>query len=239
MCSFCSSVLTNGHRYRKRSASLVRDEMHQMHHTYGIKHFQLLDDNFTHDPTHAEAFAKAILDSGYIWSCQTTVMGLANHCNVLDLMFAAGCREIYFGLETGSRRLLRTSKGIDLESAMTVLMHSRSLQHGNGVERLDRLQTVVGFIIGHPEDDEQSVEETIQCALRLRSYGIDTMLSILQPYPGSMIYSNPEQYGVTIESSDYSQYLYPKANISTRYLSRDKIRHLYAAGLFRIMNTYT
>lgn len=158
--------------------------------------------------------------------------------DVLDLMFESGCREIYFGLETGSPRMMRDLKGIDLDSALTVLAHSASLHNKGENSHLNRLQTVVGFIIGHPEDDEQSIEETIQFALKLRKMGIDTMLSIMQPYPGSLIHSSPERFSVKIENSDYSQYLYPKANISTSYLSRERIRSLYASGLLRVMETY-
>lgn len=237
-CSFCSSVLANGHKYRQRSIAKVREEMDQMNASNGIQHFQFLDDNFTADPDRAAALAASVLDRGFIWSCQTTVMELAEKLDVLDLMFASGCREIYFGLETGSRRLLRECKGIELDAAMTVLTHAASLQNGRAGSKFNRLQTVVGFIVGHPEDDEQSIEETVQLALKLRRLGIDTMLSILQPYPGSMIHRSPGKYGVTIESNEYAQYLYPKANISTRHLKRDRIRELYASGLLRIMQTY-
>ena len=236
-CSFCSSVSSNGHQYRQRSISQVIEEMQYMDDAFGIERFQFLDDNFTADLDRAAALSESLLDRGYIWSCQTTIMELAERIDVLDLMFEAGCREVYFGLETGSRRLMRKFKGIDLGVALTVLSHSASI-HNNSESKLNRLQTVVGFIIGHPEDDEESIEETIQFALRLRKLGIDTMLSIMQPYPGSLIHSQPELFGVKIENSDYSQYLYPKANISTSHLSRERIRSLYASGLLRVMKTY-
>jgi anaerobic magnesium-protoporphyrin IX monomethyl ester cyclase len=161
-------------------------------------------------------------------------MELTNRLDVLDLMFQAGCREIYFGLETGSKRMMHECKGIDLDAAMNVLNHAASLSSGKG----DRLQTVAGFIIGHPEDTEETVEETIQLALELRRLRIDTMLSIMQPYPGSLLHKTPERYGIKIENADYSEYLYPKANLSTQYLTRERIRTLYASGLLRIMETY-
>lgn len=77
-CSFCSSVASNGHTYRQRSVSLVFDEMRYMHEAFGIDRFQFLDDNFTADTTRAVALSKLLLDQGYIWSCQTTVMELVS-----------------------------------------------------------------------------------------------------------------------------------------------------------------
>lgn len=237
-CSFCSSVLSSGHRYRKRSIDMVVDEIDQMHNILGIEHFQFVDDNFTVEPDRAMSLATLLGQRKYIWSCQTSVMELSDRFDVLTCMFEAGCREIYFGLESGSSRILDNYKGIDIERAITVIEHSASLHNGISQSPFNRLQTVVGFIIGHPEDDEQSIEETIQLALRLRRMRVDTMLSILQPYPGSAIFRHPDQYGVTIENNNYENYLYPKANISTKYLSRERINSLYASGLLRIMRTY-
>lgn len=237
-CSFCSSVLSSGHSYRLRSITKTIEEMDTIYDSFGINRFQFLDDNFTANPDRAASFAKSLLARQYTWACQTTIMELVDRLDVLDLMFEAGCREIYFGLETGSRRLMYEYKGIKLEQAMTVLAHAASLMSKQKFIEMERLQTVVGFIIGHPEDNEETVEETIQLALELRQLGIDTMLSIMQPYPGSIIHKFPDRYGVKIENINYAEYLYPKANISTKYLTRDKIRNLYASGLLRIMKTY-
>lgn len=238
-CSFCSSVLTSGHRYRKRATSNVIAELDHMHQKYGIDRFQIIDDNFACDISHATTISKILLDREYIWSCQTSVMEFASNLSTLDLMYKSGCREIYFGLESGCKRILNDYKGIDLDIALSILDYSVNIhKKHNNKTALNRLQVVVGFIIGHPEDDEQSIEETIQLATQLRSKGIDTMLSILQPYPGSLIHNYPDRYKVTIKNKNYKDYLYPKSNISTKFLSRNKIRDLYASGLFRIMKTY-
>jgi len=237
-CSFCSSLLSSGHSYRLRSIAKTIEEMDDIHDRFGIDRFQFLDDNFTANPDRAKSLAKSLLSRRYVWSCQTTIMELADRLDILDLMFEAGCREIYFGLETGSKRMMRECKGIELDRAMTVLTHAASLRSTNGRSDMERLQTVVGFIIGHPKDNEETIEETIQLALKLRRLDIDTMISIMQPYPGSLLHRFPKRYGVKIENTEYSEYLYPKANLSTRYLNRDRIRSLYASGLLRIMETY-
>ena len=182
-----------------------------MHAEFGTTRFQFFDDNFTSDVERAAALSKALLSRSYVWACQTTVMELAGRLDVLDLMFEAGCREVYFGLETGSRRLMQQYKGLNPERALVVLTHAASrVSNGNG-HPASRLQTVAGFILGHPEDDEQSIEETVQFALTLRSMGVDTMMSIMQPYPGSLLHRTPARYGVTIENTSFEDYLYPKA----------------------------
>jgi len=237
-CSFCSSVLSGGHKYRLRTVDCVMDEIADMHAQFGISHFQFLDDNFAAVPDRAESLVASLRKRGYVWSCQTSVMELVDRTNLLSRMYEAGCREVYFGLESGSRRILNQYKSIDLDRAMAVLTHAASFGKGNGIAGEDALQTVVGFMVGHPEDDEDSIEETIQFALTLRPLGIDTMISIMQPYPGSLIHQDPGRYGLNIEKTDYAEYLYPKANMATRKLSRKHISRLYAKGLLRIMQTY-
>ena len=235
-CSFCSSVLISSHQYRRRSVVNVIDEMDHINKKYGIDRFQFIDDNFACDTNHASSISKFLLNRQYIWSCQTSVMEFASDLGTLDLMYESGCREIYFGLESGSERILKNYKGIDLDTAIYILEYAVNIP--KKVKTRNRLQIVVGFIIGHPEDDEQSIEDTIQTAIKLRTLGIDTMLSILQPYPGSMIHKCSGNYGITIENSNLNDYLYPQSNISTKLLSRKKIKELYASGLYRIIKTY-
>ena len=237
-CSFCSSVLSHGHAYRQRTISAVMSEVDELLDRYGVDHLQFLDDNFTVNPERALELADAIGTRQVVWSCQATIMELGDRVEVLDRLFAAGCREIYFGMESGNRELLQRLKRIDLDQAMEVLGHAASLERTSKNGDAERLQTVVGFIVGHPEDDQSTIQDTFEVALGLRKMGIDTMVSIMQPYPGSLVHANPQHYGVVIENQDFSQYLYPKANISTRNLSRDAIRRLYASGLLRIIQTY-
>lgn len=237
-CSFCSSVLTPGHKPRKRSINKVIDEMDYMNKHFGIDRFQFIDDNFACDNNHAIDISKSLINKNYIWSCQTSVMEFRDNLNLLDLMYESGCREIYFGLESGSNRILKDYKGIESNEAISILDYCLKFNKDLKISSFNNLQIVVGFIIGHPEDDEKSIEETIQLALKLRVKGIDTMLSILQPYPGSLIYNNPKKYGVKIENLNFADYLYPKSNISNKYLSKDRIRELYSSGLYRIMKTY-
>ena len=233
-CSFCSSVLTPGHKYRKRSVQNVSFELDQMTEKFGINRFQFVDDNFACDVKHAINLCNILEKKNCIWSCQTSIMELQNNINLLDVMFESGCREIYFGVESGSKRILKKYKGIDLDVAFSIIEYCSQIFE----DKLTRLQIVVGFIIGHPEDDEQSIEDTIKVAVKLRSLGVDTMLSILQPYPGSLIFNNPGHFNIKIENYNFRDYLYPKSNISTWYLTRHQIKNLYASALFRIMKTY-
>jgi radical SAM superfamily enzyme YgiQ (UPF0313 family) len=237
-CAWCSSVLSQMHVYRPREVSAVVAELAEVHGRYGIDHFQFLDDNFTVNPNRVLELADALAGLGVVWSCQGTLRELTSRLDILDRMFTAGCREIYFGIESGNLRLFRKFKGMDLDEALRVVRHAACLRCTSKNGNPDRLRTVCGFIIGHPDDDQMTITDTFNCAIDLRSLGIDAMVSILQPYPGSAVHANPARYGITIENHDFSQYLYPKANISTRNLSRESIQRLYSAGLLQLVKTY-
>lgn len=236
-CSFCSSVLTPAHRYRHRSVASVLEELDAMHGSLGIRRFQFFDDNFLGDPDHAASLVNALGTRQYVWSCQATVMEFAGHEDMLEKMYRSGCREVYFGLESGSDHILSSYKRITRDRALRVIRRAADWGCG-GKGGADPLRIVVGFIVGHPDDDEGSVQDTVDLAVQLRSEGIDTMMSILQPYPGSLIHRAPERYGVRITGTDYSQYLYARANVATRHLQPEALTRLYAAGLLRIMETY-
>jgi radical SAM superfamily enzyme YgiQ (UPF0313 family) len=80
-------------------------EMRRIKDTYGIQNFDLVHDMFTVDRQRVAEFCHAVLDSGekFYWGCSARSDCIDDQ--LIELMAQAGCRGIFFGIETGSARL--------------------------------------------------------------------------------------------------------------------------------------
>ena len=81
---------------------------------YGFNVFKLNHDLFTVNRKKVVEFCHAMLERNYTWSCSARVDCVDPE--LLELMWEAGCRDIYFGIEAGSARMQAISrKRLDLD----------------------------------------------------------------------------------------------------------------------------
>ena len=86
----------------------------------------------------------AMLERNYTWSCSARVDCVDPE--LLELMWEAGCRDIYFGIEAGSARMQAISrKRLDLDLVEPTLDVTSRL----------RIRTVTSFITGYPEEEKE------------------------------------------------------------------------------------
>jgi radical SAM superfamily enzyme YgiQ (UPF0313 family) len=92
-----------------------------------------------------------------IWACRSRVDTL--DAELLHEMKKAGCRRIYFGLESGVQEILdRVNKGLSTKKVMQTI----SMCRGMGI------QTLGFFLVGAPGDTASTVRETLRFAKRLK-----------------------------------------------------------------------
>ncbi len=117
----------------------------------------------------------------------------------LEAMKKAGIPSMSVGLESGSTKVLKAmNKGFDLDAAKGTLRTIRDAGVG--------LATF--FIVGHPGDDTQESEKTIEYVDELFREDLTGWidLSIFTPYPGTPFFINPKAYGIEILSLDWSKW---------------------------------
>jgi radical SAM superfamily enzyme YgiQ (UPF0313 family) len=103
MCTFCSTASFFGRSYRLKSPGRLCGELDALHSRYGIRSFSLQHDLFTVNREKVLAFCDEVADRGYEWKCSARMDCV--DAGLLRAMADAGCREVYFGVETGSPRL--------------------------------------------------------------------------------------------------------------------------------------
>src|SRR5205814_1110404 len=138
--------------FRVKSPQRVLEDMRSIAARYGFRGFNLVHDMFTVDRRKVAAFCETLIEAneGFKWSCSARTDCVDEE--LLELMARAGCDGIFFGVETGSKRMQRIiDKDLD------------PLQARSAVEIAERLgiRTTVSTIVGFPEETEADLRETI------------------------------------------------------------------------------
>jgi anaerobic magnesium-protoporphyrin IX monomethyl ester cyclase len=174
-CEFCSNVVFGG-SYRERSVENVVDEIESAL-DIGYDRISFSDDVFTMNKSRVLAICGEIRrrNLSFGWEC----LGRADAVDyeTAAAMKQAGCTRIYFGIESGSDRMLSLmNKNLTVARARSAVLAA----HAAGLE--------VGafFILFYPGDTTASTLETLRFALSLP---LD-YLGLTPPYPlpGTALY---------------------------------------------------
>jgi radical SAM superfamily enzyme YgiQ (UPF0313 family) len=151
-CSFCSTNDFFRRNFRVKSPQRLIEQMRMIKETYGIATFDLIHDMFTVDRKKVAAFCEALLEAGekFSWNCSARTDCVDDE--LIALMAKAGCRGIFFGIETGSSRMQKiVNKGLDLSDAMLRIKCNNK----------HRIKTAVSLITGFPEETKEDLRDTV------------------------------------------------------------------------------
>jgi len=176
-CTFCSTSSFFARRYRMKSPSRLLAEMRWFADRLGITSFTLHHDNFCASVPKLLEFCRAMEEAGvpYTWRCSSRTDNISADC--AERMARAGCRSIFFGIESGSPDMQRSiKKRLDVSTARDMV--AACLQHG--------IRPTCSFILGFPEETESDLNQTLMLALECRLLGTASIqLHPLSPLPGT------------------------------------------------------
>ena len=179
-CAYCASCQFWKRKIRYRSPKNVVDEIQYLHEKFGIREIHFWDDNLTLRRDHVVGICKEIIKRRLNHMAFGTPNGLRVDTldePLLKLMRQAGFYEITFAVESASTRILRSNgKFTDLKK----IMHNTII-----AKRLGFLINSF-FMIGFPEDTEETIEKTIRYALSVPFTYSEFFL--LKPLPGSRLF---------------------------------------------------
>ncbi|HEY6340022.1 MAG TPA: radical SAM protein [Bryobacteraceae bacterium] len=176
-CTFCSTASFFGRKYRLKSAARLVAEMDFLHREYGVSDFSLTHDLFTVNRHKVAEFCHAVEGRGYTWKCSARMDCVSEE--LLDIMSAAGCRSIYYGIEAGSERMQKISKKhLDLQLFTPILDHTARAG----------MSATVSFITGYPEEeleDQRATLDLIGVSIGRDAPLLNVQLHLLTPEPGT------------------------------------------------------
>ena len=184
-CSFCNKN-TLGKEWRPHSAERVIDEIEYLVARYRIRHLDILDDNFTYDYERAHSILDKIIEKDIRLhiNLQNGIRVDKTDEKLLRKMKRAGVFKIGFGIESADYNVQsRAGKIVDLEKVLRLTTLARSLG----------IVTHGFFMVGLPGDTPESLERTLEFAIRMNPHFAN--LSICIPFPGSEIYQEIKKEG--------------------------------------------
>lgn len=158
-CTFCGVRMFNGESVRVRHVDGVVEEMETLHHRYGIKHFDWLDDDLLYDGKSALALFDAIAERlpGITWAANNGLIAAAITPALMDGMRRSGCIGFKVGLESGNAEVLRRVR------------KPLSLQKFHEFARLaigyPQMFVAVNFILGFPGEQFGQMLDSFRAAL--------------------------------------------------------------------------
>ena len=213
-CDFCTAVRMGGRKYRMRSPKNVVDELEFLYTTYGVDQFTFYDDAFTVNQPRVEEICKGIKNRKLKikWDCETRVDMVTKE--LLLKMREAGCIAVWFGVESGSQRVIDAmGKGFSIAQTMRALNWAREVG----------LMTVVEVILGFPGETKETVWETVKLVEKLNPN--DVGFNIATPYPGTPMYDYVKENG-WLKITDFDKYDTATPVFETPTLSMKELREI-------------
>lgn len=182
-CIFCSRSVF-GNVARTHSADYIIKMIKHFKKEYKVKSISFEDENFVIYRERLIEFCNRLIDEkiDITWDCASNVNAV--NPEILTLMKKAGCWQINFGIESGSQRILnfikKNSKLENIERALRMAKDAGIVTKGY-------------FIIGHPTETIESIQETINFIKRIP---LDVFqMSFMVPLPGAELYTIADKYG--------------------------------------------
>lgn len=151
-CTFCSSAVYWGSKYRKRSIKNVLTEIELLYNQFGIRALLFFDDNLVIDRNRCIALCQALCEKGMDinWAAEGSVKV---DPEMLSWMKRAGCYRIDFGVESGSPTILK-----NIKKPFTV----QDTRNAFKLCKEAGIRPNAYLIFGAPGETTQTINETIR-----------------------------------------------------------------------------
>jgi radical SAM superfamily enzyme YgiQ (UPF0313 family) len=185
-CRFCSVNRFFNGRWAFRSPSNVVDELESLIEKLGVRHVYFSDDLFTLSRERAIGICREILDRrlNLVWMAETRVDCVDGE--LLRWMRRAGCYRVYYGVESGSPKILQA---INKRFTVHQVVDAFEMTHRAGIEPCCFL------MVGNPGETPETIAETVRLVRAIRPatmpvIGITTIL------PGTELYELSKRQGL-------------------------------------------
>lgn len=167
-CTFCYNKDFHHCRYRKRPMEAVLDEIKYLVENFGMNGVYFADELWCRSKEEMRETCGALKSLGldFVWGCQTRI-GLFDEED-FRFMYASGCRWVFFGVESGSERMLGLmNKRIEYDKIVPTFSACRKAG----------INAIGSFIAGFPDETEEDLAKTVSLIEKL-----DTRLINLNYY---------------------------------------------------------
>ena len=218
-CSFCciQAPFRDGERamgakknsYRFISPVVIVEQLELLVQRYGVRNVRISDEMFVLHEKHVAAICDGIIERGLDLNIWAYARVQSIKPALMEKMKRAGINWLCLGIESGSPRVLAdVGKRYKQQNVYRVIDEIR----GAGIN------VIANYLVGLPEDDYQSMQQTVDLALELNCEFSNIYCAMA--YPGSRLYEQAVQEGWPLPHSwvGYSQLAPETLPLPTRYL---------------------
>jgi anaerobic magnesium-protoporphyrin IX monomethyl ester cyclase len=176
-CAFCDTKGIWGSRCRSFSPSRIVEEIEHLVDKYGTRGLYFIGDNFTINKKRTIELCNELKSSGLDveWICDTRADLVSR--DLLKEMRSAGCRTIWFGVESGSPRILKKlNKNVSIEQTVKAFKLCRE----------EDINISCSLMMGIPGETLNDIKATFNLAKKLNPDWIH--FNIFVAYPRSSLY---------------------------------------------------
>lgn len=187
-CTFCYNKDFHRCTYRKRPVSVLLEEIKHLVTSYGMDGVYFADEMWCRNKTEMREICAQLKGLGldFVWGCQTRI-GLFDKEDFL-YMYKCGCRWIFFGIESGSKKILeKINKKICYDKIEETFYDCKKAN----------IACIGSFITGFPGETEDDLKSTVALIKKLDTSLIN--FNYLTLVPGSELYES------LVESGKYTK----------------------------------
>jgi hypothetical protein len=194
-CSFSDVAPLWGRKAVYRDVTSAVEEMVLLRDRYRVVKVSIADDTYVLNRNRVKEFCHVLLDRKVEvkWGCFGRINLMSEE--LIALMAEAGCRAIFYGIDSGSSRVLdRTLKQLAVDSILPTL--EMSAKYFDTIE--------ASFIWGYPFEDYEDFLCTLDLAAKVSKFApaVNIQLHMLSPLPSSPIYEEFKETLVAPEPED-------------------------------------
>jgi len=182
-CAFCSDPFVYGRKWVGLEPVRMAMRLKELWDRYRFDDVNFQDETFFTKAARVEALADRIVQSGMKTTWAATMradQGVRLPPAVWQRCKQSGLRRLLVGVESGSNEVLkRIRKDIKIEQVYETA--ETMLRYG--------IAGHFPFIVGFPDESDESVQASLHCAKKLRAMSPDFLTPIyyFKPYPGSAL----------------------------------------------------
>lgn len=213
-CSFCDTDMWQ-RKYRLRDPGKIAEEIIHLKTKYGITNIRFPDDAFTINNKWVTKVCDKLKKLDITWLALSTTDKVNRE--TLTMMKEAGCIGLFFGVESGSPRILKAmNKHATVDDNIRVIRLCKEVG----------ITSSAYMMFGFPGENKESVEETKR--FLLESKPDRSHFSTFIPLHGSDVWKNPQKYGIKIKKNYYDYWYYdnPKFSFEYDYISNKELKEL-------------
>ncbi|MCM8821158.1 MAG: B12-binding domain-containing radical SAM protein, partial [Candidatus Omnitrophica bacterium] len=215
-CSYCNihAIYNQTPGIRYRSCEKVVEEIGLLVEKYNIRHLKIADELFVLNKKRVEKICNLIIEKGYKLNIWAYARIDTVDENILKKLKQAGVNWLCYGIESANEDV---RKGV-----------SKKIQQ-NKIEEVIKMTKDAGiyilgnFIFGLPDDNLETMEETLKMAERLNCEYVNFYVAMA--YPGSNLYYEAIKKGIKLPYrwDGYAQLSSETLPMPTKYLKGEEV----------------